>query len=739
MLYIAIVRPAQSITPKHSIKSLKSTKDVELFIQEAPSIGTNDSDERKRLPSVGPRLSYHASKQAIIDHVFQVTKSASPSNTGIKAKRVIHAKDLKLQVNGTPENVTLYVVPTLIRGPTTPYPFQASSEPNAPCGFHTLHQVTHEVNGQGDKYNEDVKPLVDALERWMKRQMSRPTSLQALFRPTALDRIHENITNPAYAAEPNRDWLLLENKLTPEQAMTKMKETNKTDHVVHNPLYGIHVYLYNKVDMLVTNPYYGQAIPDYSKIKIPDREQWFKGEDNKEESRELSWVEEFPLHRAAADGDLPTLRYLLRVEGSKVDVRDHDGWPAIHYACWYGRVDAVKILLDEGGCDPNITNRNETSLLHLAAGCGCHNIIRILVDHPFIDRHLLDKQQRTPIECAEQIKSKDWNKCVQLLKELSHKPYKRITVHKMDGSEKTLDLRKGSNATVNDLIESLRLSNESKLYFSLWVTSKSLHLQLKPDHSPLTQMQKWPELLCQLSGVRKQSAETENPRLVLKRDVNLLPNVEEEVSDIYSTRLLYEEARAQVLRGLYPSLDQVAIAMAAVVMRIIHGPYDHKKHKPSFMDDTILRQILPGCKLHNRTLNWPQKILQEFKELSEQGPGEASQLHLLYLRYCWTQISTYGSAFFTGYAYATRKHGNDTHQRIVAMYIGVNHRGIHFIKVENKALLVSVSYLSLSWKLNEAERLFQIRTGDDKINMIIHTPQAELICHLMSKLSQAAC
>uniref|UniRef100_H2ZLC6 FERM domain-containing protein n=1 Tax=Ciona savignyi TaxID=51511 RepID=H2ZLC6_CIOSA len=220
----------------------------------------------------------------------------------------------------------------------------------------------------------------------------------------------------------------------------------------------------------------------------------------------------------------------------------------------------------------------------------------------------------------------------------------------MDGVERSLELRHGSNSTVSDVIDGLRLSPESKMYFSLWITSKSLHLQLKSDHSPLIEMKKWPELLRQLSGVRRNVAEDEHPRVVLKRDVNLMPNVEEAVRDIFSTRLLYEEARAQVLRGLYPCLDQVAVAMAAVVMRILHGPFDAKKHKPSFIGDEIIRQILPNYKLYNRAINWPHKVLQQYKEVSEQGPGEISQLQLLYLRYCWTQISTYGSAFFTGYA-----------------------------------------------------------------------------------------
>lgn len=51
-------------------------------------------------------------------------------------------------------------------------------------------------------------------------------------------------------------------------------------------------------------------------------------------------------------------------------------------------------------------------------------------------------------------------------------------------------------------------------------------------------------------------------------------------------------------------------------------------------------------------------------------------------------------------------------------------------------MLVSVSYHSLKWTLDDDKKFFQIK--DEKINMIIHTPQAPLVCSLMDKLAQAS-
>lgn len=440
------------------------------------------------------------------------------------------------------------------------------------------------------------------------------------------------------------------------------------------------------------------------------------------------------MHRAAADGDLSSLQQLLQTDSSRAETWDHAGWAPIHYACWYGRVDAILLLLDDWFCDPNLCNKNKTSLLHLAAGCGHSQIVKILCDHPFIDRHIRDKQNRTVTECCEQIRSKDWLKCMQHLRELAHKPYQKVVIHKMDSSEKLIELKHGSNSLVSDTMQNLQLSAEARQYFTLWITSSSLHLQLKSEHRLLTEIQKWPQVLIHLGGASQETCLKEKPRIVLKRDVHLLPNIEEKVTDISSIRLLYEEARAQVIRGLYPCSDEVAIAMGSIVMRILHGPFDQKKHKSLYFNEEVLLQIMQTSMLRKRLEGWLPKLLVQYKEISEQGPGEISQLQLLYLRYCWTQIPAYGSAFFTGYAYATRFVGNERIQRIVPLYIGINHRGIHFIKVEKKALLVSLSYHSLTWRNNDEEKLFQIQTGDQKINMVIHTPQSSLICSLMSKL-----
>lgn len=50
-------------------------------------------------------------------------------------------------------------------------------------------------------------------------------------------------------------------------------------------------------------------------------------------NRERPWVDDFPLHRSACEGDSELLTRLLN-EKFSVNQLDNDHWAPIHYACW---------------------------------------------------------------------------------------------------------------------------------------------------------------------------------------------------------------------------------------------------------------------------------------------------------------------------------------------------------------------------------------------------------------------
>jgi ankyrin repeat protein len=78
---------------------------------------------------------------------------------------------------------------------------------------------------------------------------------------------------------------------------------------------------------------------------------------------------ELNIFEAAALGDAVRLRGLLSQEPENANAYGDDGFQPLPLACFYGHVDAARLLL-EHGADPNTLARNEhiqTNALHAAA------------------------------------------------------------------------------------------------------------------------------------------------------------------------------------------------------------------------------------------------------------------------------------------------------------------------------------------------------------------------------------
>lgn len=69
-------------------------------------------------------------------------------------------------------------------------------------------------------------------------------------------------------------------------------------------------------------------------------------------------------HAAAAYNQIHVLRWLIRQEGCNVNVQDSDGDTPLHHC---DKVDAARVLVDEGGALPSVTNKDGKTALQLKA------------------------------------------------------------------------------------------------------------------------------------------------------------------------------------------------------------------------------------------------------------------------------------------------------------------------------------------------------------------------------------
>ena len=84
-----------------------------------------------------------------------------------------------------------------------------------------------------------------------------------------------------------------------------------------------------------------------------------------------------PLEEAAASGNLHTVRLLLEC-GEDPNLRDRDGWSAIHWAAEEGHLEIVRLLLG-AGANLNAVSSYGTSPLHCAANGGHVSIVSLLL------------------------------------------------------------------------------------------------------------------------------------------------------------------------------------------------------------------------------------------------------------------------------------------------------------------------------------------------------------------------
>uniref|UniRef100_A0A8C6A312 KRIT1 ankyrin repeat containing n=1 Tax=Marmota marmota marmota TaxID=9994 RepID=A0A8C6A312_MARMA len=625
--YVAVIRPKNTA----SLNSREyRAKSYEILLHEVPIEG--QKKKRKKVLLETKLQGNSEITQGILDYVVETTKPISPANQGIRGKRVVLMKKFPLDGEKMGREASLFIVPSVVKD-NTKYTYT----PGCPI-FYCLQDIMRVCSESSTHFATLTARMLIALDKWLDERHAQSHFIPALFRPSPLERIKTNVINPAYATESGKAENSLHMGYSALEIKSKMLALEKADTCIYNPLFGSDLQYTNRVDKVVINPYFGLGAPDYSKIQIPKQEKW---------QRSMSSVTEDK----------------------------------------YGKVEATRILLEKGKCNPNLLNGQLSSPLHFAAGGGHAEIVQILLNHPEVDRHITDQQGRSPLNICEENKQNNWEEAAKLLKEAINKPYEKVRIYRMDGSYRSVELKHGNNTTVQQIMEGMRLSQETQQYFTIWICSENLSLQLKPYHKPLQHVRDWPEILAELTNLDPQR---ESPQLFLRRDVRLPLEVEKKIEDPLAILILFDEARYNLLKGFYTAPDAKLITLASLLLQIVYGNYESKKHKQGFLNEENLKSIVPITKLKSKAPHWTNRILHEYKNLST-SEGVSKEMHHLqrmFLQNCW-EIPTYGAAFFTGQIFTKASPSN---HKVIPVYVGVNVKGLHLLNMETKALLISLKY-----------------------------------------------
>ncbi|XP_045176193.2 putative FERM domain-containing protein FRMD8P1 isoform X3 [Mercenaria mercenaria] len=286
-----------------------------------------------------------------------------------------------------------------------------------------------------------------------------------------------------------------------------------------------------------------------------------------------------------------------------------------------------------------------------------------------------------------------------------------------------VQLEEGHQAEADDLfdivLQDQGLPAECEDVFALWLVSPLLELRLKKKHKPFFMVQQWDELCSKYTDAKAEEIHDDEPVLMFQRNV-FFPK-EQEVNITYEQvlRILYHEAKYNVLEGRYILNSDEYHTLAGIQALLSMDKYNSRDHiietyraslhqyypehvyrKPSGF---FARRKSQGPKdaIEERWLNAHRQISQEYE--NEDIDSKRGELYRRYLEYLWP-YPFYGAAFFDSFinkpqgklGFLKRSHNIET-------WTAINTNGVCLIDREKDEVLLAVPYTELCWEYGEPQ------------------------------------
>ncbi|XP_069750103.1 FERM domain-containing protein 8 isoform X3 [Narcine bancroftii] len=265
--------------------------------------------------------------------------------------------------------------------------------------------------------------------------------------------------------------------------------------------------------------------------------------------------------------------------------------------------------------------------------------------------------------------------------------------------------------------EVLQLPDQAYEVFSFWLVSPFLELQLKPKHCPYKLSRQWPDLLYRFTRCSADDIIHDEPILQYRKNVFFPKSKELQIKDEGILRLLYEEAKCNILEGRYPYDLEDCLQLGALACRIELGPFDREQHNPTFLRGKM-GMFLPTnlCKKHGGLLaafrsrgakqqSYEEMLLESFRQLVDDAACEESEvlkpLYCQYLQKCHLLLY-YGSAVFTGQIDKPIQSILQRNGR-KPVTIAISLDGVSVMDSKEKCVLLALYFCELSWEYTSSE------------------------------------
>lgn len=226
--------------------------------------------------------------------------------------------------------------------------------------------------------------------------------------------------------------------------------------------------------------------------------------------------------------------------------------------------------------------------------------------------------------------------------------------------------------------------------FSLSLISNYLELPLKGTYKPFGILICWSELLKNFSPkfhhLKQVLVEEDQPILSIQRNMFLTKNEELKLNNELILKLLYEEARSNVLVGKY-QVDE-GDYLAAIQLKIDYlRTNDDQLLNSQYLKENLDKYVPVNCLQSTagsfltlnrlRTTSLDQKIINILK--SDELNLNLKELYKEYLKRCH-QLPHYGSVFFHGQIEKNQSMFTSLiKNQDLKVWVAINYEGIHFI------------------------------------------------------------
>ncbi|XP_061659749.1 FERM domain-containing protein 8 [Syngnathoides biaculeatus] len=267
-----------------------------------------------------------------------------------------------------------------------------------------------------------------------------------------------------------------------------------------------------------------------------------------------------------------------------------------------------------------------------------------------------------------------------------------------------------SSVTVQELgrlvREALRVPESAQDAFAFWLSSPLLEVQLKARHHPYKVCRQWQDLLYRFTDASEEDISQDEPCLQYRRNVFFRKSKELQIEDEGVLRLLYEEAKSNVITGRYPCDPEHWASLGALTLALDEGTGLDRQKLTSTMREKKLASLVPahvaagGGGLFStlrgksgRQAGLERDLLEEYVKIGDSR--RHSEILQRYLGTCHS-LPYYGCAFFDG---EIDKPAQGILQRLKrkAVSVCISLEGVYVMDVKEKHVLLGLRFSELSW------------------------------------------